>query len=67
MSFGPSGASINAMKFAVPQLVSGVTQDLFTSDAELHLKQLKEYQMPEFLLPGEEGIEEAPVVPAVAR
>ncbi|MBT5263570.1 MAG: NAD(P)/FAD-dependent oxidoreductase [Rhodospirillaceae bacterium] len=67
MSFGPSGASINAMKFSVPQVVAGITQDLFTEDAALHLAQLKAYQMPEFLLPGEDGTVEAPRVPAIER
>ncbi len=69
MSFGPSGASINAMKFAVPQLTSAVTRDLFADDAELHFEQLKNYQMPEFLLPGDvdAGVAEAPVKPAVDR
>jgi cation diffusion facilitator CzcD-associated flavoprotein CzcO len=55
LSFGPSGSSINAMKFAVPRLVSGIVRDLFTEDVEQHWSSLKSYDLPEFLLPGEDG------------
>jgi len=47
-SFGPSGASINAMKFAVPRLVAGLTRDLFLEDANAFLAGLKAYDTPEF-------------------
>ncbi|WP_420405082.1 NAD(P)-binding domain-containing protein [Nisaea sp.] len=55
LSFGPSGSSINAMKFAVPRLVSGIVRDLFSEDVEQHWESLKAYDLPEFLLPGEDG------------
>lgn len=55
VSFGPSGASINAMKFAVPRLVSGIVRDLFLEDVEAHWESLSGYDLPEFLLPGEDG------------
>ena len=66
MSFGPSGSSINAMKFAVPRLVSGIVRDLFVEDAETHFQSLVAYDLPEFLLPGEEG-DTAPTVPVIDR
>lgn len=55
VSFGPSGSSINAMKFAVPRLVSGIARDLFLEDVGDHWEALSRYDLPEFLLPGEEG------------
>ena len=66
VSFGPSGASINAMKFAAPRLVSGIVRDLFLEDVETHWDSLRRYDLPEFLLPGEEG-EAAPAKPVVDR
>jgi cation diffusion facilitator CzcD-associated flavoprotein CzcO len=48
MSFGPSGSSINGMKFAVPRLVAGITRDLFSRDAPHHLERLLAYDTPEF-------------------
>ncbi len=66
VSFGPSGASINAMKFAVPKLVSGIVGDLFREDVATHWEALRSYDLPEFLLPGEEG-EAAPVKAVVER
>lgn len=48
MSFGPSGSSINAMKFAAPRLVSGITRALFTEDADAHFADLVAYDRPEF-------------------
>lgn len=50
MSFGPSGASINALKFAVPRLVNALTRDLFTADIEHHYRNMVEYKTPEFPL-----------------
>jgi hypothetical protein len=32
MSFGPAGASINAMVYAVPRLAQGITRGLFAAD-----------------------------------
>ena len=66
MSFGPSGASINAMKFAVPRLVNSITKDLFFDDIGTHFKSLKAYNLPEFLLPGETAVA-APNAPVVKR
>jgi hypothetical protein len=48
MSAGPSGASINAMKFAAPRLVAGITRDLFREDIASHHRDLLTYDTPEF-------------------
>jgi cation diffusion facilitator CzcD-associated flavoprotein CzcO len=48
MSFGPSGSSINALKFGPPRLVAGVTRSLFAEGAEEHLADLLAYDTPEF-------------------
>ncbi|MEO9899445.1 NAD(P)/FAD-dependent oxidoreductase [Nisaea sp.] len=66
LSFGPSGSSINAMKFAVPRLVSGIVRDLMAEDVEQHWESLKAYDLPEFLLPDEEG-EVAPQQAVISR
>ena len=66
MSFGPSGASINAMKFAVPKLVNAITKDLFFDDIDTHYKSLKAYDLPEFAMLGDSG-EVAPNAPQVRR
>ncbi|MFX4220596.1 MAG: NAD(P)-binding domain-containing protein [Thalassobaculum sp.] len=66
MSFGPSGASINAMKFAVPRLADGIVRDLFQEDVQDHWENLIGFQLPEFLFDGEEG-EAAPAVPVIDR
>lgn len=66
MSFGPSGASINAMKFAVPHLASGIVRDLFQEDVQDHWDNLVGFQLPEFLFDGEEG-EAAPAIPVIDR
>ncbi len=50
VSAGPSGSSINGMKFAVPRLVDRITHDLFAADVEQHLANLLAYQTPEFPL-----------------
>jgi FAD-dependent urate hydroxylase len=50
MSFGPSGASINGMKFAVPRLAFAITRDLFTADIEHHYATMMAYDTPEFPL-----------------
>jgi len=52
-SFGPSGSSINAMKFAAPRLARAIAADLFAADADSHLAALLAYDTPEFPLPGE--------------
>lgn len=66
VSLGPSGASINAMKFAVPRLVSGIVRDLFHEDISTHWESLQAYDLPEFLLPGDAGAA-APAKPVVDR
>ncbi|WP_038013687.1 NAD(P)-binding domain-containing protein [Thalassobaculum salexigens] len=66
MSFGPSGASINAMKFAVPRMAAGIARDLFHEDVADHWENLTGFQLPEFLFDGEEG-EAAPAVPVIDR
>ena len=48
MSFGPSGSSLNALRFGPPRLVSGITRSLFAEGAEAHLADLVAYDVPEF-------------------
>jgi cation diffusion facilitator CzcD-associated flavoprotein CzcO len=48
VSFGPSGSSINAMKFAVPRVVEALTRDLFLADIDEHYRTLLNYDTPEF-------------------
>lgn len=50
MSFGPSGSSINAMKFAAPRLAAALTRDLFMADVEQHYAAMLAYDTPEFPL-----------------
>ncbi len=50
VSFGPSGSSINAMKFAVPRTVNAITRDLFMADADAHYAVMTAYDTPEFPL-----------------
>jgi cation diffusion facilitator CzcD-associated flavoprotein CzcO len=45
VSFGPSGASINAMTTAIPKLVSGITRGLFVADVERHWASLQAYDV----------------------
>jgi hypothetical protein len=45
LSFGPAGASINAMSIAVPKLVAGVTRGLFRADLTEHWAQLLAYDV----------------------
>ena len=66
MSFGPSGSSINAMKFAVPRLVNAITKDLFFEDIDAHYKSLKAYDLPEFAM-SDEDLEIAPNKPQIRR
>jgi hypothetical protein len=51
MSFGPSGASINAMTTAVPKLVAGLTRGLFKGDLQRHWQSLQNYHDPQAVLP----------------
>ena len=49
-SFGPSGASINAMTSAVPKLVSGITRGLFVADVARHWASLQAYDVPQAVI-----------------
>ncbi len=48
LSFGPSGSSISAMKFAAPRVVHAIGRDLFVEDAAVHESRLRAYDVPEF-------------------
>lgn len=50
MSFGPSGSSISAMKYAAPRLVSAITESLFRLDFDVHEDMVRSYATPEFEL-----------------
>lgn len=50
MSFGPSGASINAMTTAVPKLVAGLTRGLFTGDLERLWRDFQAYDVPQAIV-----------------
>jgi len=47
-SFGPSGSSISAMKFAAPHLARAIVRDLFCADIAHHAQALLDYSTPEF-------------------
>jgi len=47
-SFGPSGSSISAMKFAAPHLAAAIVGDLFVADIATHADRLMAYDTPEF-------------------
>jgi cation diffusion facilitator CzcD-associated flavoprotein CzcO len=46
MSFGPAGASINAMVFAVPRLAAGLTRGLFQADLPRLWQEYQAYDVP---------------------
>jgi cation diffusion facilitator CzcD-associated flavoprotein CzcO len=46
MSFGPAGASLNAMIYAVPRLAAGLTRGLFAADLPRLWDDLKRYDVP---------------------
>ena len=50
MKLGPSGSSINGMKFAAPRLAHAITRDLFRADVQHHYDAMIAYQVPEFPL-----------------
>jgi FAD-dependent urate hydroxylase len=50
MSFGISGASINAMKYAAPRIAQSISRDLFRADINTHFANMRAYQEPEFSL-----------------
>jgi len=50
LSFGPSGSSISAMKFAVPRMVHAITRDLFRGEFAVHEGRIRGYDTPEFPL-----------------
>ena len=49
MSFGPSGASINALNTAVPRLGASITKSLFREDVEHHWNDFLDYDVPVFM------------------
>lgn len=50
LSFGPSGSSISAMKFAVPRAAHALAAGLFREDLALHEAAIRAYDTPEFPL-----------------
>jgi cation diffusion facilitator CzcD-associated flavoprotein CzcO len=46
MSFGPAGASLNAMIYAVPRLAAGITRGLFAADLPRLWEDLQRYDVP---------------------
>lgn len=50
LSFGPSGASINAMTIAIPKLVAGLTRGLFAGDLQRHWESLRTYDIKQMEL-----------------
>ena len=50
MSFGPAGASINAMGIAVPRLAAGITRGLFAADLPAFHQQLLAYDVKQVTL-----------------
>lgn len=48
MSFGPSGSSISAMKYAAPRVASAITGSLFRADFPAHEAMITGYDTPEF-------------------
>ncbi len=47
MSFGPSGASINAMSIAAPRAAAGITKGLFAADMPRLYAELRAYAIPQ--------------------
>jgi len=45
MSFGPAGASINAMNIAVPRLAAGITRGLFAAELPRYYADLRAYDV----------------------
>ncbi len=45
MSFGPAGASINAMNIAVPRLAAGITRGLFAAELPRYYSDLRAYDV----------------------
>jgi cation diffusion facilitator CzcD-associated flavoprotein CzcO len=50
VSFGPSGSSISAMKFAVPRAAHAIAAGLFRDDLATHEAAIRAYDTPEFPL-----------------
>jgi cation diffusion facilitator CzcD-associated flavoprotein CzcO len=50
VSFGPSGSSISAMKFAVPRAAHAIAAGLFQDDLAAHEAAIRAYDTPEFPL-----------------
>eukprot|EP01134_Creolimax_fragrantissima_P007561 CFRG7561T1 len=49
VSNGLSGSSISAMKYAVPRLVRGVTQQLYDLDKDIYLNEIRSYDEVELI------------------
>jgi hypothetical protein len=64
LSFGPSGSSISAMKFAVPRMVHAITRDLFRADFAAHEERIRRYDTPEFPLTFARDLVPAPAAPS---
>ena len=50
MSFGPAGASINAMAIAAPRIAAAVTRGLFEADLPRLYEDLLAYDLPQVVL-----------------
>jgi cation diffusion facilitator CzcD-associated flavoprotein CzcO len=48
LSFGPSGSSISALKYAAPRLARSIIADLFRADFAAHRAMIRNYATPEF-------------------
>jgi len=50
MSFGPSGASINAMSIAAPRLAAGITKGLFEADMPRLWQAFSDFDLKQVIL-----------------
>jgi len=50
MSFGPSGASINAMSIAAPRLAAGITKGLFEADMPRLWQEFSDFDLKQVIL-----------------
>ena len=58
-SFGPSGSSISALKYAAPRLVAALTESLFREDLRIHEDMIRGYSTPEFDLKFARDVQDA--------
>jgi len=66
VSFGPSGSSISAMKFAVPRAAYAIAASLFGADFALHEATIRAYDTPEFELVYARDVQPAAAVTSAA-